>query len=438
MSDAPPTPPPVGEPITYRPLSGFAVGGFAAACLFALLGLIATAVALYQGVPFFYTPWVLLVPATGLVLSLVARGHIRSSEGTRAGESLATAGFWLSLVAGLIYFVYYYVTGLTITSQANSFLTELGPDSGFFPHLQKAADSSTELYHAFLLSTPATDRGDSRPENEAGMLRTFDQSGLDGAPGPLTSFKRHMLVRLILSTPPADLSIVPLGVQSWVYENRSYKVRRSYRVTVPEGTVEFSILVQSTEAEAVGEERKWSVPMNQIGRSREASKISPLGLTIQKLRERSRIKLDSWKAALNAGEPLTLSDIDQTAWTRILPPQKRDYVKGRVVDLFASRGPQRMMALTFVFQEEFLGDWNMTPDKKLQLEHAFRLAIDPRDDERPYAMEGNVVVETKEPIDLAAFGDHSPPVEWIIRSFTITRAVPINPKKAPVVTPPGG
>src|SRR5437588_7377155 len=118
---------PAGErlgysPVVYRPLSGLAIAGFAAACLFALLVLGVAAVAFFQGAPFFYSPLVMLIPAAGLVLSLIARNQIRSSEGTRAGEPLARAGIWISLFTGLGYFVYYYVTGLAVTSQANAFL----------------------------------------------------------------------------------------------------------------------------------------------------------------------------------------------------------------------------------------------------------------------------------------------------------------------------
>src|SRR4051812_32624252 len=115
MSDPIPSSPPVSEPIAYRPISGFAIAGVAAAGLFVVLVLVAAVVALYQGAPFFYSPWVVLLPAAGLVLSLVARNQIRGSEGTRAGDTLAATGVWLSLLFGLGYFVYFYVTGLAIT-----------------------------------------------------------------------------------------------------------------------------------------------------------------------------------------------------------------------------------------------------------------------------------------------------------------------------------
>src|SRR5262245_13536477 len=133
MAD-PIAPPPSGEPLTYKPLSGLALAGFAAGALFALLVLASTAVGLVKGVPFFFPLWTLLLAAAGVVLSLLGQGQIKNSEGTRAGLGLARAGLWLSVFAGLGYFAYYSVTGLALTSQADAFLREEGdPSGGFFP-----------------------------------------------------------------------------------------------------------------------------------------------------------------------------------------------------------------------------------------------------------------------------------------------------------------
>src|SRR5262245_15411987 len=115
-------PEPMAE--TYRPLSGFAVAGFAAGVVFAGIVFISAVLALVQGIPVFFPMWVLSVAAAGVVLSLLGQREIRNSEGTRAGEALARAGFWLCIVAGLGYLSYYYVTGLALTSQAHQFLTD--------------------------------------------------------------------------------------------------------------------------------------------------------------------------------------------------------------------------------------------------------------------------------------------------------------------------
>jgi hypothetical protein len=431
MADTLPTPPPVGAPITYRPLSGFAVCGFVLACLFALLVLIAAAVALYQGVPFFYSAWVLLIPASGLVLSLVARGQIRNAEGTRAGDALAKLGIGLSVMFGLGYFAYYHVTGLAITSQANAFLTEVQPDSGFFPHLVKAASSKTDLYAAFLLSLPVTERGTSRPEDHNSMQRLYDKSNVDGSAGPLTAFRNHTFVRLILTTPPDQITIEPLGVQGWEYESRSYRVRRTYRVTVPEGWVDFSVLVQSNEAEAAGEQRRWFVLLSRLYKPRDpnALKLTQLGEGLQKLRDGSRAKLEAWKTGMNSGDVFAFADVDQTRWSDVLPADEGEQFKKRLAALFASSDLHRLMGLNFLFQDEFLGGWKTTPDNKVLMEHLFRMPLEARGADPTYYVEGRIDVETKDPVDPRALRDNPANIEWVIRGITITRAAPVLAKK---------
>jgi len=65
--------------------------GFVAGCAFALLMLARRRLRCCRARPFFFA-WILVVPAAGAVLSLVARGQIRGSEGTQAGERLASGG----------------------------------------------------------------------------------------------------------------------------------------------------------------------------------------------------------------------------------------------------------------------------------------------------------------------------------------------------------
>src|SRR5947209_15798016 len=183
-----PPPPPLSAPTGYRPLSGFAIAGFLLACLFGLMVLVVAAVALVKGEPFFYPAWVMLLPAAGLVISLVARSQVRSAEGTRAGEGLARAGIWISVLTGLGYLVYDRVTGLAVTSQANAFLMEEREESGFFPHLIKGSTSLTDFYAAFLLSQPPTQRGSARSENHGGIVKQHESTS-EGGPGPLANFR---------------------------------------------------------------------------------------------------------------------------------------------------------------------------------------------------------------------------------------------------------
>jgi hypothetical protein len=432
MSTPFPPSPSVGEPIAYRPVSAFAVAGFSVAVLCALLVSLATVVALYQGMPFFYPLWLVLIPALGgFTLSLIARSRIRSSEGTQAGERLAAAGIWLSLLFGLGYAVYDTVTGFAVEQQANAFLAELGPDAGFLPHLAKASASKSELHAAFLLTVLPTSRtAGVRPEDEAAMLRVYD-SKPDGSPGALSNFRKNTLVRILSTAPVGAVQYEPLGVQAWSYGERSYRVRRLYRISTPEVVFEVSLPAASSEGETAGEPRRWYIPIQTVGRPTDRqAKRTPFGEGIKVVRFNTATTLQQWANALNLGQRFNeFAQKDKTNWDTLPLKDKQGYVKARLQDLFASTEPRRLLSLSFAFEEESgYGDWKITEDKKVQIMHQIRLTLEARGSEPIYAVDGNVVVETTEPIDPAQLTTVQE-LPCTIHSFTITRAAPMLPKK---------
>ena len=72
----------------YQPVSGFAVAAAIVTGLFPLALL------------FFRTSAILVIPITGLILALVARTHIRKSEGTRTGSRIASICWWVCVLGG--------------------------------------------------------------------------------------------------------------------------------------------------------------------------------------------------------------------------------------------------------------------------------------------------------------------------------------------------
>jgi hypothetical protein len=423
MADPLPPPPPVSEPITYRPISGFAVAGFAAACLFAALVVVAAAVALVQGAPFFYPVWVLALPAAGLIVSLVGRNLIRNSEGTLAGEALARAGIWMSLLTGLGYFVYYNVTGLAVTNQANDFLLTVKEDSGFFPHLLKAGTSPADMNAAFLLSLPPQMRGNVRPEDLAGMEREYNQSREDGTPGMLSYFRNHFLVRMVCGVPAGQVQVEPLGVQSWSYENRSYVVRRNYRITTPEVVVEFAVPVESVEGESAGERRKWYVPVKSL--PRPTTKLTPLGDGLRALRASSDRAVNTWIKG-EVPSPVSFAKVDATSWALLpLPDSQRDHLKGVVRDLVEGKDPARLRTLTILRDGGDFGDWDLVQGK-VRIIHPFRINIDPQGSYPPFILEGRLVSETKEPVDPANLAAMTAEPTWSVQGVSITRAAPLS------------
>jgi hypothetical protein len=438
-----PPAPPAAEPIAYRPVSGFAVAGVALGGLFAVMVIVAAIFGLYQGAPFFYPSWIVVLPAAGLVLSLVARSRIRGSEGTQAGETVASWGIWLGLLFGLGYFVYFQVTGQAVTSQANAFFMDLGPDSGFFPHLQNATAKKTDLYAAFLLTLPATGRGNIRPEDEAGIIRAYETSGPDGTPGKLANFRDHVLVRFLTTPDPKDVRIEALGVQGWDYEDRSYKVRRLYRFTTPEAVLDMAMPAWSTEGESAGEPRRWWLPLPLIGRpSDKQIRRTPFGEGLSVIRFSMTNALFRWQQALNDGHSFreaadpagqrTFADADTTPWASLpLAEPQRGQVQARLQDLFNAKDTRRVAMLTFLFAEEQgLGGWKITEDKKVQIAHGFRMPLDLPGKEDRFYVTGRIIMETKDAVDPVALGAAPREVECVFRSIAVTRAAPITARKS--------
>jgi hypothetical protein len=235
----------------YRPLSGVAVAGVVVSGVFAAVLMVFGAVALVRGEPFLLPLWLLLLPVTGVILSLLGRWHIQRSEDTRAGLALARWGLRIGVVAGLAYGVYYLATYLAVTNQSNSFLVEKGPDSGYLERLRDG-----DVYSAFILTQTLTKRGGANPNDPAAMLDQYDAPGDKEPRGLLTLFLADPLVRR-LSAPGAKAEFEPRGVSSWSFEGGGYRVERLYRIRTREG--EFEVLLTTQSAQSRDGERKWMV-----------------------------------------------------------------------------------------------------------------------------------------------------------------------------------
>lgn len=418
MSEHPPTV--TGEPLVYRPISGLALVGFVLACLFALILALTTVVALSRGEPLFLWTGILGLALGGAVLSLLGMWHIRSSEGTRAGMTLARWGLWLSGFLGLTYFAYYYVTGMAITKQANDFLmVAADDDSGFFPRLLKSGKEPSQLYHAFLLTLAPADRGDVKPTQEARLLKQHDQPSPDGNPGRVMNFRKTPVV-VALSQLGDKSTVEPLGVQSWVYKDNSYEVVRTYRITTPEAIWEVPLTVRSTEGYEAGDPRRWMLVLTYL----RPNKVTSLGQGLGFLRLAARRWLDRRQGELMGGMPLKDFNPEDTDWAKLLiTPQQRRFVQEQVTDFFTRgiKGPT-LLAMEY---ELIITPWSRTPDGKVQLTLPFRLKLPPTMEfPSGFNVEGEfdvVSVENADPLDLKGNYD-----DWVIRKTRVLFAAPLG------------
>jgi hypothetical protein len=426
---APPVPPPGTEqPIAYKPISGWAIAGCAVGGLFALLVAICTIVALTQGVPFFFRVWVFSLAIAGVILSLIGQRHVQNSDGTRAGGTLATIGFWLSLISGLGYFTFYYVTGLAIESQANAFVMEkTDDDSGFFPRLREANDDPVQMNVAFLLTRPVTERGRARPDDERAFRLSYDVTRPDGTPGDLTQFGEHPFARMLFKESAKDAEITPLAVQEWHYEQRMYKVIRNYRIKTKELDTEVRITVSSTEAESAGQGRKWFVNLRETGTvSRE---LTEFGKGLARLRAQARGKLHEWASKPEEGPLKNIAAWDQSAWDRLVPDPAQRKDRRAMIDQLCA-GADRLPDFRAFGRDDEVGRWEEAGGK-IRFYLGMRFALPKTLGGTPaFTVDGYAVLEPVQAVNPEDFGETSAPPDWKLVRVVFTAITPVAAKKS--------
>jgi hypothetical protein len=440
MTEPLPAPQDPSEPLAYQPISGWAIAGLATGGLFTLLVAISAAVAFFQGAPFFFPVWIIGVAILGVAVSLYAQRHVQYSEGTRAGAKLARWGFRLSLISGLMYSVYYFVTKSALENQANDFVMEMKDDAGFFPRLREGlADFDhphrTQLNYAFLLTQAPNARG-ARPENERDMRRAYDGPVKDGASGELTNFRESLLARILYKHLAKDAEITPLEVLDWRYEKSSYKISRTYRIKTKEIEMDFVLAVYSAEAESAGGGRKWSVNLRESGP--KSMKLTPLlGEGVRRLRQHSNDWLRQRIKSLSEGKPFAdFKHLDRTDWDVLvieaknqderLTLQKQHHTQ--VLQILAGQGELKMAQFEVLTRADQPGKWEQV-DGKIRMYPIIRFALRKMLGPLPmYQYEAIATLESKQPIDPASFKEDAPPPDWDLISVEVTAVTSAEPK----------
>jgi hypothetical protein len=406
-----------GEQV-YRSLSGVALAGLLISCLFGGVVAVSALMAIVQGAPFFFPNWVLFIALAGFLVSWWGINDIRNSEGTKAGQKLATCGMVISVVTGAGYFAYSYFTGVALKQQAVAFLLNLEDDSGFFPHLQKAAQDPIELNRAFLLTLPAPNRAGARPDDEAALIRNHDRSKSEGSPGDLTQFRTDPLVKNIVLG-GASTTIEPLGVQSWKYENRSYHVTCLFRILTPEAEVSLAVPVRSTEPEGEGQIRQWFVDWT---RRRDTLQLTQLGEGLKKMRIVANSYLYGLEEQIRKGNPIPpFAKLDCADWSR-LEPAVQEHLKSRLTEIFkGDNGP------TWHFRASmgtFTGDWERDKQGRLALTLPLTVMLMNESGSHPSSMvEAQATVRSIDqidPVEVATTENFATP-QWELLRFKVLR-----------------
>lgn len=435
-----PDSPLLSAPIAYQPLSAWAIAGLALGSAFTLLVVLSAAVALYQGLPFFYPVWIIALPILGIVISLYGQRHVQTSEGTRVGLKQAQWGLRLSLVSGLVYFSYYYVTEFALQRQANAFVMEKGEgwDAGYLPRLQEGGEDPVQLNAAFLLTQPPSARA-GRPDNESSMRKNHDITGKDGESGQLSQFREgDLLAKVFFKKLGKESEVTHLGMQDWRAEKRSYMVFHAYHIKTKEVEMQFVLAVYSVEAESAGQSRKWFVNLRESKQVPNTMKLTDIGEGMVRLRKSAGDWLIKKGEEWNAGAPFDAireKNFDQTPW-EVLEPQDGKHLerRERVHQAIAGPGTQRLPQFGVLTLMDRPGSWEQTTDGKIRVYHMFRFAVPTSPTAGPiFHVEGVAGLETKQMIDPAKFAEGSR-VDWNLVNIRLTTvSVPSEKKEK---TPP--
>src|SRR5438552_9994221 len=105
------------RPTAYRPLSSLALLSFGLASVSAILILAAGIFSFATHAPLLLPLWTVVIPLATCALCLGARRRVHGSEGTLAGESLASTGFIVTVIISVIYAVYYGATRFSVIKE---------------------------------------------------------------------------------------------------------------------------------------------------------------------------------------------------------------------------------------------------------------------------------------------------------------------------------
>ena len=253
---------------TYQPLAVMSVVAFVASCLFVGLVAILTLVGLITRKPVLEA-WLIGSAIVGVLLSIAARWQIRISEGTRAGQKLASWALWLSVLGGCIYAAYYAGSIMSIQAQANAFVKDVW--------LNAVKEKDYDNIFLFTLD----------PVKRIGMNMRDMKARFGDVTRPVHS---NTLVRTIIKA-DGKVSFEPKGTIKWQSTQEGFEVTTEYVIETPEGR--FDVIIPAVGSDHKDMEgRQWQIKLPKVGL--RALGITPYGRLISNLEYDGREFLGSW------------------------------------------------------------------------------------------------------------------------------------------------
>jgi hypothetical protein len=270
----------------YQPVSGYAVAAVVFAGVFALI-LIWVGIQTVLSSRAALESWFLALPIAGIVLAVIARSHIRNSEGTRTGLRLASAAWWISVLGGVGFAAYLYANSLAIEYESGKFGDQM------FRELQKGTAQSTQsAFENYFV--PPEERG--RVPANAGP-DVFEAAYVPSGYG---AFRNHDVVRMCLRNPGA-VNVERVKVKDSGQDATGLYATHVYRLTTPEGIFECQVKLVAAEAKKGGKPM-WRIPAQPAPNiTLGPIQLSRYGKATIELLQDAEMWVHSWTGHLGSG-----------------------------------------------------------------------------------------------------------------------------------------
>jgi hypothetical protein len=368
--------------IDYKPISAWAVAALTVSGIYVLYVGVVAATALHTGRPALSNDY--LFALIGFVLSIMARAHIKRSEGTRVGLQYATLAWWLSIVGGGAFWAYNVASRIALREQAKDAATEWFDLLKTYGKDSKAGkpDSTVVVNQAFLLTQEPTRRQGIDPGNASALDANFGG-------GPLPAFRNSDLVRYFERN-GEDISIKSLGVSTWEQIDAGYKLDFTFELRSPEGIANLNVILFGSEGKNIAG-REWHIVMPQGGLTIQSS--TTYGRLVQSLHDEARETAMTWMQLFTLKQNaeyylLTLPAKDRAPLaaaldaTRIalikvagMPVPPLTFTAFPKITLTPEEAKSGLAVFHALQARDFFAVGTVTDDKKNQLRDAFRVAM---------------------------------------------------------------
>ena len=225
----------------YEPVSGYAVAAAAITGLF-VVALVAIAVQTMIASRAARSWELLVLPIAGFIFAVIARSHIRNSEGTRTGMRLANICWWVSILGGAGFTAYLYANSLALDYESGKFVDQM------FNELK--AGKTQEAFENYLVAPEERNRVGPNAPPEV-FEREYGPSGY-------TAFRNHEMVHLFQRNGSA-VNFERVKIKESGQDAAGLYATHIYRLKCPEG--EFEVQVKAVAAEVKkGGKQLWRIP----------------------------------------------------------------------------------------------------------------------------------------------------------------------------------